>query len=62
MKKRSITTGVTSNECAEITQGIDAGEQVIPDPGDHEEGDPITVVEKQLEEEELQTEPLQGTE
>lgn len=46
MKKRSITTGVTSDECAEIIQGIDVGEQVIPDPGDHEEGDPITVTEQ----------------
>ncbi len=51
MKKRSITTGVTSDECAEITQGIDEGEQVIPDPGMHEEGDPITVSEEQSEEE-----------
>ena len=55
MKKRSITTGVTSDECAEITQGIDEGEQVIPDPGMHEEGDPITVSEEQSEEE-IQTE------
>lgn len=51
MKKRSITIGVTSDECAEITQGIDEGEQVIPDPGMHEEGDPITVSEEQSEEE-----------
>ncbi len=51
MKKRSITTGVTSDECAEITQGIDEGEQVIPDPGMHEEGDPINVSEQQSEEE-----------
>ncbi len=51
MKKRSITTGVTSDECAEITQGIDEGEQVIADPGMHEEGDPITVTEQQPEEE-----------
>lgn len=62
MRKRSITTGVTSNECAEITQGIDAGEQVIPDPGNHEEGDSITLVEKPLEEEELLTEPGKVTE
>lgn len=55
MKKRSITTGVTSDECAEITQGIDEGEQVIPDPGMHEEGDPITVTE-QPSEEEIKTE------
>lgn len=51
MKKRSITTGVTSDECAEIIQGIDEGEQVIPDPGMHEEGDPINVSEEQSEEE-----------
>ena len=51
MKKRSITTGVTSDECAEITQGIDEGEQVIADPGMHEEGDPINITEQQSEEE-----------
>lgn len=55
MKKRSITTGMTSDDCAEITQGIDEGEQVIPDPGNHEEGDSITVTEKQ-EEEVIETE------
>lgn len=55
MKKRSITTGVTSDECAEITQGIDEGEQVISDPGNHEEGDSITVTEQQ-EEEVIETE------
>ena len=55
MKKRSITIGVTSDDCAEITQGIDEGEQVIPDPGNHEEGDTITVIEKQ-EEEVIETE------
>lgn len=43
LKKRSVTTGVTSDECAEIIQGIDEGEQVITDPGSHEEGDSITV-------------------
>lgn len=47
LTKRSITTGVTSDECAEITQGLDEGEVVIPDPGNHEEGDAITVAEKQ---------------
>lgn len=45
LTKRSITTGVSSDDCAEITEGIEAGEQVIPDPGSHEEGDPITVTE-----------------
>lgn len=45
LAKRSITTGVTSDECAEIIQGIDEGEIVIPDPGNHEEGDAITVTE-----------------
>lgn len=44
LTRRSITTGVTSNEYAEITQGIDEGEIVIPDPGNHEEGDAITVI------------------
>lgn len=45
LTKRSITTGVSSNEYAEITQGIDEGEVVIPDPGNHEEGDAITVID-----------------
>ncbi len=45
LTKRSITTGVTSDEYAEITQGLDEGETVITDPGSHEEGDSITVTE-----------------
>lgn len=45
LTKRMITTGVTSDECAEITEGIEEGEQVIADPGNHEEGDLITVTE-----------------
>ncbi len=45
LTKRSIVTGVTSDECAEITQGLDEGETVIVDPGSHEEGDAITVME-----------------
>lgn len=50
LTKRSITTGVTSDECAEITQGLDKGETVILDPGSHEEGDAITVTEAGVEE------------
>ncbi|MEY8391100.1 efflux RND transporter periplasmic adaptor subunit [Lachnospiraceae bacterium] len=50
MKKRSITTGVTADDCVEIIQGIDEGEQVIPDPGNHEEGDSVTVTKTQEEE------------
>lgn len=53
LTKRMITTGVTSDECAEITEGIEEGEQVIADPGNHEEGDPVTLTEQgqdQLEE------------
>lgn len=49
LTKRSITTGVTSDKCAEIIQGLDEGEIVIPDPGNHEEGDAITVTQKQGE-------------
>lgn len=45
LTKRMITTGVTSDECAEITEGIEEGEQVIADPGNHEEGDPVTLTE-----------------
>lgn len=48
LAKRAITTGVTSDECAEITEGIEEGEQVIADPGNHEEGDMITVTEQEL--------------
>lgn len=48
LTKRAITTGVTSDECAEITEGIEEGEQVIADPGNHEEGDMITVTEQEL--------------
>lgn len=47
LTKRSITTGVTSSEYAEITQGIDEGEVVITDPGSHEEGDFITVIDQE---------------
>lgn len=43
LTKRAITTGVTSDECAEILEGVEAGEQVIADPGNHEEGDAITI-------------------
>lgn len=46
LTKRMITTGVTSDECAEITEGIEEGEQVIADPGNHEEGDPVTLTEQ----------------
>lgn len=53
LTKRIITTGITSDECAEITEGIEEGEQVIADPGNHEEGDPVTVTEQpQTEEQE----------
>lgn len=45
LTKRSIITGVTSDECAEITEGVEAGEQVITDPGSHEEGESILVEE-----------------
>lgn len=41
LKKRMIETGVTSDDCVEITSGLKAGEEVIPDPGNHEEGDTV---------------------
>lgn len=41
--KRSIETGVTSDDCIEITKGLKEGEEVIADPGNHEEGDAIVV-------------------
>lgn len=48
--KRSIQTGVSSDDCIEITDGIAAGDKVIADPGDHEEGDAVTIIEQGLEE------------
>ncbi len=60
LAKRSITTGVTSDECAEIIQGIDEGEIVIPDPGNHEEGDAITVTEPSETEESSGSEEATG--
>lgn len=47
LAKRAITTGVASDECIEITEGIEVGEQVITDPGTHEEGDEITIISSQ---------------
>ncbi len=47
LTKRAITTGVASDECIEITEGIEVGEQVITDPGTHEEGDEITIISSQ---------------
>lgn len=41
--KRSIETGVTSDDCIEITKGLKEGEEVIADPGNHEEGDAVVV-------------------
>lgn len=49
LTKRSITTGVSSDDCLEITEGMEAGEQVIADPGDHEEGDSVVIVERSQE-------------
>ncbi len=45
LAKRSISTGIASDSCIEITEGLAAGEQVIPDPGSHEEGDSIRIKE-----------------
>lgn len=46
LKKRSIETGVTSDDCIEITKGLKEGEEVIADPGENEEGDSITITSK----------------
>ena len=43
LTKRIIETGTTSDDCIEITTGLEVGEEVIADPGNHEEGDQITV-------------------
>ncbi len=45
LAKRSISTGIVSDEYAEVTEGLEAGEQVIADPGSHEEGDSIRIKE-----------------
>lgn len=49
LTKRSITTGVSSDECLEITEGVEAGEQVIADPGNHEEGDSVVITQNSPE-------------
>lgn len=49
LTKRSITTGVSSDEYLEITEGIKAGEQVIADPGNHEEGDSVVIIQQSQE-------------
>lgn len=46
LKKRSIETGITSDDCIEITKGLKEGEEVIADPGENEEGDSITITSK----------------
>lgn len=43
LTKRSIETGVTGDECMEITKGLEAGEEVITNPGSNEEGDAIVI-------------------
>ncbi|MCI8484126.1 MAG: efflux RND transporter periplasmic adaptor subunit [Lachnospiraceae bacterium] len=58
--KRAITTGVTSDEYAEIKEGIQEGEQVITDPGNHEEGDKIMTVEAGESAEKAETGESQG--
>lgn len=46
LKKRSIETGITSDDYIEITKGLKEGEEVIADPGENEEGDSITITSK----------------
>ena len=36
--RRNITTGISSEDYIEITDGIEAGEEVISDLGDYTEG------------------------
>lgn len=50
LTKRSIETGVTSDDTIEITKGLKKGEKVIIDPGSHEEGDPVTITDGQKKE------------
>lgn len=57
LTKRSITTGVTSDECVEVTEGIEAGEQVITAPGNHEEGESIVIQEVEPIEDSVKEEP-----
>ena len=43
--EKAIETGVTSDSYVEITKGLEAGDQVIRDIGNHEVGDSVAAVE-----------------
>ena len=43
--EKAIETGVASDSYVEITKGLEAGDQVIRDIGNHEVGDSVTAVE-----------------
>lgn len=43
--EKAIETGITSDSYVEITKGLEAGDQVIRDIGNHEVGDSVTAVE-----------------
>ena len=45
--KRNITTGISSEDYVEITDGIKEGEEVIADLGDYTEGMEVQAVPEQ---------------
>lgn len=51
LTKRSIETGVASDDTIEITKGLKEGEKVITDPGSHEEGDSVIIANEQKNDE-----------
>ena len=47
MTKRNITTGISSEDYIEVTDGIKEGEEVISDLGDYTEGMQVQAVSEQ---------------
>ena len=47
--RRNITTGISSQDYVEVTEGIKAGEQVISDLGDYTEGMAVEAVQEGAE-------------
>ena len=47
--KKNVTAGISSDSYVEIKEGLDKGDQVLTDIGDHQEGDEVTPVESEEE-------------
>ena len=43
--RKNVTTGISSDSYVEIQEGLEKGDQILTDIGDHEEGDEVTPVE-----------------